>query len=278
MHKSNQRELLVKTRSWHNEFKKTSALSDLDISAIRKQLKGRQPFSIYFNAAVEDLADGIANRYFHLNFPDGLAMAIEFEDMAIFTVIGEVEEKLLLDIASNPRRTEFHVADKQADHIAKTAGKRICRRAELVYYLLEHPKHFHINDSDMRLLTPDDLLTVESFYAKHYPQTIFSTWMLERPFIGLFVDNKLASAGGTIVIDRSDNAANIGNFLSAPEFRGKGYSKQVLKCLINKLLDLGINTFSLGTTADNIPACRAYESVGFIQIEKRIELEMTAMI
>jgi RimJ/RimL family protein N-acetyltransferase len=268
---------VAKELSWHKDFKKTSALRNEELASLRKFLGGRQPFSIYLNAAIQDLDAGIDNRWFHINSPSGIVMAIEFDDITIFSVIGEPEQRLLAAIAGNPRRTEFHALSEHAEQISKIAGNRICRRAELVYYLLEQRSHFNTNGFDMRLLTPDDVQTVESFYADHYPQTIFSTWMLERPFVGLFNDNNLVSAGGTIVLDRRDNAANIGNFLTAPEFRGKGYSKQVLKCLINHLLDQGINTFSLGTTAENIPACRAYESVGFIQIEKRIELEMTAI-
>lgn len=261
-------------RPWHQWFKPTSALTESERSSVRAVLAGRQPFSIYFNAALQDLDIGINNRHFYIHSDSGVAMAIEFDEITIFSVIGEVHEDLLFSIALNPRRTEFHLTNEHAELVADTAPERICRRANLVYYLLQSSNQFEMPDVDLRRLRPADLDLVSSFYAEHYPQTVFSTWMLERPFVGLFHEGKLVSSGGTIVIDHTDRAANIGNFLTAPQFRARGYSQLVLKYLLNELMKQDIGIFSLGTTSDNVPACKAYESAGFLQLETRIELEM----
>lgn len=262
---------------WQSYFSKTSELSAKQLESIRFLLDGKQPFSIYFNSSIDDLRRGIDNRRFYLSPANGLIMCIEFDEITIFTVIGTVEESLVSALASDPGRSEFHVSNAHAEFIMRVAGDRICRRAELVYYLLESPGRFNTDGFDLRLLRPAHIQTVSQFYADNYPQTIFSKWMLEKPFIGLFIDGKLVSAAGTIVIDQKDHAANIGNFLTAPQHRGKRYSQLLAKALINELMNQGIKTFSLGTTVDNVPACRAYEAVGFRPLEKRVELEMRAL-
>ena len=259
-----------------NSFKRTSSLSESEISSIRVLLEGKQPFSIYFNAALEDLSKGIDNRWIHLSTGTGIAMGIEFDDLSVFSIIGQVSDDVVAAIAENAKRCEFHVSKEYAARLALLCSARISRRSELRYYLLKREKPFPIDSGlDIRRLTQNELSEVHSFYSSNYGQTIFSSWMLEQPFFGLFVEDQLVSSGGTIVIDRQDMAANIGNFLTAPDFRGKGYSKVIAKTLINALLQEGIHCFSLGTTAENLAACRVYESVGFVLNESRIELELT---
>lgn len=78
------------------------------------------------------------------------------------------------------------------------------------------------------------------------------------------------------MIDWNDRAANIGNFLTIPKFRGMGFGKIVAKKLINELINQGITTFTLGTTEENVPAWKTYESIGFSLLERRVEIEFSA--
>jgi predicted nuclease of predicted toxin-antitoxin system len=129
----------------------------------------------------------------------------------------------------------------------------------------------------IRILNTDDLPFVEKFYAENYDTTIFSAWMLEQPFIGLFVDNVLASAGGAAVLDTISGVANIGNFLTLSKFRGRRYAQMVAKALMNELMNRGFSLFTLGTTEENVAAWRAWESIGFRLLERRVELELKAL-
>jgi ribosomal protein S18 acetylase RimI-like enzyme len=148
---------------------------------------------------------------------------------------------------------------------------------ELKYYILQRQDLFQENFEGIRRLLKEDLALVERFYSKNYDGTIFSPWILELPFFGKFRDGQLIAAGGSIVIDELGNAANIGNFLTAPDFRRQGIGKLLTKRLINELINLGITTFTLGTTEENIFAWKAYESVGFSLLERRKEIEFAAL-
>ena len=155
-------------------------------------------------------------------------------------------------------------------------GSRVLRRDRLKYYILEKDKPFPGARDDIRRLEKVDIDLVRNFYKSHYSGAIFSAWMLELPFWGLFVNQELVAAGGAIVIDRYGKAANIGNFLTSPKFRGNGYGKTIAKTLINDLMDDGVSIFTLGTTEENISAWKTYESVGFKLLERRVEIEFSS--
>ncbi len=258
-------------------FKKTSELTEAEIAAIRVLVLDQQPFSSYFNAALNDLNRGLDNRIFHLKEDSGLAMGIDFDGLRIMSIVGEIGKDTVREIAQDNRRTEFHVGRADADVIETVSGPRVVRRAELKYYALERHEAFELDSLpsvETRLLNVLDLHFVEKFYAENYQSTIFSSWMLDQPFIGLFVDKALASAGGAAVLDTVSGAANIGNFLTLSKFRGRRYAQIVAKALINDLIKKGFSLFTLGTTEENIAAWRAWEAVGFQLLERRVELEI----
>lgn len=50
------------------------------------------------------------------------------------------------------------------------------------------------------------------------------------------------------------------------EYRGKGYAKKLLKVVIERLIAQGRHTLALYVKADNEPAIKLYESLGFARI------------
>ena len=254
-------------------FKPTSQLTDAEIVAIQTILQGRQPFSLYFSAAIKELSRGLDNRSFCVKDGDGVVMAIDFDELRVISVIGKIDDDILPNLVSNGRRSELHVTEELADKLSRLGAGRLARRNTLRYYQLRKSDLFEVDSRNLRRLSLDQLDIVKRFYAENYDGAIFSNWMLAMPFYGLFVEGELASAGGCVVMDETERAANIGNFLTTPRYRGKGLAKQVTKTLLNNLITSGIASFTLGTTEENVPAWRAYESVGFSLLEKRIELE-----
>src|SRR3546814_16474744 len=69
-------------------------------------------------------------------------------------------------------------------------------------------------------------------YAAHYPATIFSSWMLAEPFLGLFEDGRLLACGGVTVSNRAMGAANLGNVLTHSGHRGRGLARTVVCSLV----------------------------------------------
>ncbi len=254
-------------------FTRASNISENQRELAQRILRGRQPFQMYFNAALEDAKGGVDNRWFYFSRLGGMVLGIDFDDLRIFSIVGDVDDQVLSAVATNSRRTEFHVSVEDAERIKVIGSRRVIREARLRYYQLARRTRFPEEKADVRRLESTDLEMVRTFYARNYDGTIFSEWMLGHPFIGLFIDGLMVSCGGTVVLDRAGKAANIGNFSTDPSSRGRGYGKIVAKALVNRLIDEGIEVFTLGTTEENVPAWKTYEAVGFGLLENRIELE-----
>jgi ribosomal protein S18 acetylase RimI-like enzyme len=114
---------------------------------------------------------------------------------------------------------------------------------------------------------------ITAFFASHYPQTIFSPWMLERLFLGIVEHGALVACGGLVAAPES--ISNVGNFLTAPSARGRGLGRAVAATLTHHLFDQGMSKVTLGTTEDNTAACRAYEATGFRSFDRRMQLDLT---
>src|SRR3546814_19807483 len=94
-------------------------------------------------------------------------------------------------------------------------------------------------------------------YAAHYPATIFSSWMLAEPFLGLFEDGRLLACGGVTVSNRAMGAANLGNVLTHSDPRRRGLARTVVCPLLPRLGRAGFPLFFLGAPTAGPAARRA---------------------
>lgn len=64
--------------------------------------------------------------------------------------------------------------------------------------------------------------------------------------------------------DFKQNSVHIGFVILAPEYRGKGIGRQMMRCALKYASDiLGMNTVTLGVFLNNTAAVDCYRSVGF---------------
>ena len=71
--------------------------------------------------------------------------------------------------------------------------------------------------------------------------------------------------GAETVLDE----CNIGNIVTAKEYRGKGYATEILTILLNNLQRRGIKKVFLEVEHDNAPAIALYEKFGFTRYGQR---------
>ncbi|MCP5113950.1 MAG: GNAT family N-acetyltransferase [bacterium] len=99
---------------------------------------------------------------------------------------------------------------------------------------------------------------------RHYPGNFFHPSHLEGGlYVGGYVSGKLAVVAGTHAFARSEGAAVLGNIVTAAEFRGRGYCQAGTGFLIEQLRAEGCRHIGLHVNAENWPAIRCYEKVGF---------------
>jgi RimJ/RimL family protein N-acetyltransferase len=127
------------------------------------------------------------------------------------------------------------------------------------------------------LLSSTDLTEVEGFYDRAYPGTWFQPRMLETGrYIGIRRDGALVCVAGVHVWSPAWGVACLGNVATVPAARGTGLATAACADLCRILLDDGIDVISLNVRADNAPAIRAYEKLGFAHAADYVEVMLSA--
>jgi predicted GNAT family acetyltransferase len=106
----------------------------------------------------------------------------------------------------------------------------------------------------------DDLLRL---YDESYPGNWFDPHLLQtRQYFGLRVKGGLVSVAGVHVYSETYRVAAIGNVVTHPAHRNKGYARLVTARLCQSLLET-VDHIGLNVRADNEAAIACYRKLGF---------------
>ncbi len=124
----------------------------------------------------------------------------------------------------------------------------------------------HIEDAAARdavQLGPADRDEVLAFYEASYPGHWFEPQLLDTGcYFGRSVDGQLVCVAGVHVHSPSRRVAALGNITTHPDQRGRGHARAVTARLCQHLAQ-SVDHIGLNVKADNAPAIRCYESLGF---------------
>lgn len=255
---------ILPTRSWTSE----------DLLWAKSFLQDRIPYSLYFQCQLDAMGEASDRRGLYIGKDRrGLILAIAFDGADVFTTVGDLTEDELKLTASSDRVSELHVDVSHLDKLLSICGARVQKVDDLLYYRLDYAAPLTC-DARCRLLTDADYMQAKAFYDEFYAETVFSRWMLNLPFCGLFDNGTLIAAGGAIIWSKEIQMCNIGNFLTHPDYRGRGYARAVTRHLLALLNGEGMQTFTLGTNELNRAAQRVYESLGFRLVERRKQIDL----
>lgn len=255
-------------------FLPVQSLAKTQVQAARRLVAHRLQFRIYVEALLAASPDDNANRRVLLGRSGG-ALSIDFSAATVRTLIGALDPTETAEAVTVDRRAELHIEPDQVEIVQKRYAGRITAIKQLKLYELSGPINSSA-DPRCRQLTGVDLPMVAAFYQRFYPTTIFSAWMLENPFYGLFEDGLLRAAGGVTASAEKVGAANLGNFLTDPDRRGRGFAGVVTSTLIHDLTAAGFDHFALATNEENRAAWRCYERIGFRLVERRPQVDLSA--
>jgi ribosomal protein S18 acetylase RimI-like enzyme len=253
----------------------TSRLSAEQRTRIAALLADQPWFDFYWQCSLDDLASGLDNRSYRLGERGlGLVMGVQFDGVSVYSTVGQLDPDDTRCVTDGPARAEVHAQSEHAPWIRAQAGARIEREDRIAYYQLDaRGRADRRADApvgvEARRVTPADHAEVLSFYASQYRETVLSAWMLELPFVGVWVSGRLAAGAGTIVMSRRLSACHVGHFLTDPAQRGQGLAGIAAQALFDQLDAEGISSWSLGVSEDNVPAQRAYERLGFTRVDAR---------
>jgi len=131
-------------------------------------------------------------------------------------------------------------------------------------------------DADARPLGVEDLPALDRLYATDpMAGDFFHPGLLDTGcYLGIEVAGELVATAGVHVLDRVNRVAAIGNVVTAPTHRGQGLGQRVTGALCHQLRTQ-VATIGLNVAPDNHAARRVYQRLGFVEVLRFEEAELT---
>jgi ribosomal protein S18 acetylase RimI-like enzyme len=117
---------------------------------------------------------------------------------------------------------------------------------------------------DVEPLTPADAGELNRLYRLGFGSWLPPQSVAEGIYFGIRVGRRIVAAAGTHVIGRDARIAVVGNVLTQPEYRGRGYAEATTSAVTAELLRF-CDHVVLNVRADNPPALNAYRRLGFAE-------------
>jgi ribosomal protein S18 acetylase RimI-like enzyme len=119
-------------------------------------------------------------------------------------------------------------------------------------------------DPGVETLSPSDAGELNRLYRLGFGSWLAPQSIAEGIYYGIRVNGRLVAAAGTHVIGRSARIAVVGNVLTQPEFRGRGYAQATTAAVTARLLEF-CDHVVLNVRSDNPPALNAYRKLGYVE-------------
>jgi ribosomal protein S18 acetylase RimI-like enzyme len=113
----------------------------------------------------------------------------------------------------------------------------------------------------LRLL-PVEIQDLNRLYGLGFTSWLPSDSIANGVYYGVRVSGRLVAAAGTHVISREGKLAAVGNVMTAPEYRGRGFAKLTTSAVTQELLQF-CDEVVLNVRSDNPPAIAAYTAIGY---------------
>jgi ribosomal protein S18 acetylase RimI-like enzyme len=129
-----------------------------------------------------------------------------------------------------------------------------------------------VDDPGVERLSPADAPELNRLYRLGFGSWLPGQSIAEGAYYGLRIRGRIIAAAGTHIVGREARLAVVGNVMTAPEFRGRGYAKAVTAAVTAELLGF-CDDVVLNVRADNPPALNAYRRIGYaehVRYEERL--------
>jgi GNAT superfamily N-acetyltransferase len=127
-------------------------------------------------------------------------------------------------------------------------------------------------DAGIEVLTSGDAGELNRLYRLGFGSWLPPQAINEGIYRGIRVNGRLVAAAGTHVIGKRAGIAVVGNVLTQPEYRGRGYAQATTSAVTAHLLEF-CDHVVLNVRSDNPPALNAYRRLGYaehVRFEERL--------
>ena len=113
-------------------------------------------------------------------------------------------------------------------------------------------------------LLPSEIGDLNRLYQLGFASWLPAATVAEGVYYGMRVNGQLVAAAGTHVVSRTARLAVVGNVLTKPDYRGRGFATAVTGAVTAELLR-DCDQVALNVRADNPPALNAYRRLGYTE-------------
>jgi ribosomal protein S18 acetylase RimI-like enzyme len=174
----------------------------------------------------------------------------------------QVEELLAAIRTELPSRFYGHMT---TEHLASLKSEYVAEQLVPMIRMGLHRDDFVRADMDLSQVAPlshSDTADIIDLY-QYYPGNFFEPYQLETGYYyGIREGEQLVSIAGIHVVSSANDVAAIGNIVTHPDHRSKGYSRQCTSYLLDKLFGL-VSLTALNVQSENGAARSIYKRLGF---------------
>jgi ribosomal protein S18 acetylase RimI-like enzyme len=244
-----------------------------DREVIRSFLDRDRIFAAYALADLEDRDTGRARWGIAHAGDEVVSLVLEYGGPApqpLF-VAGRDDgvEAILRDVI---RPSIAYVACLPANQAAVERRYRLEPGPQMVRMWVDTSMFRPVFDPGVERLVPTDAGELNRLYRLGFGSWLPPQAIADGVYYGIRVNGRLVAAAGTHVIGRRAGIAVVGNVLTQPEFRGRGYAQATTAAVTARLLEF-CNHVVLNVRSDNPPALNAYRRLGYaehVRFEERL--------
>jgi len=244
-----------------------------DRELIRSFLERDRLFAAYPLADLEDRSAGRAKWGIARSGDEIVSLVLEYGGPApqpLF-VIGRDDgvEAILRDVI---RPSIAYVACLSGNTSAVERRYRLEPGPQMVRMWVNRETFHEARDPGVERLAPTDAGELNRLYRLGFGSWLPPSAIAEGIYYGIRVNGRLVAAAGTHVIGRRARIAVVGNVLTQPEFRGRGYAQATTSAVTAQLLEF-CDHVVLNVRSDNPPALNAYRRLGYaehVRFEERL--------
>lgn len=163
-----------------------------------------------------------------------------------------------------PARGFFHGFDEDLRRLESV--RAVTRRGLFRRMLWTGGPELHaVDTARAERLGPADLAALQALYRDSYPEAHFEPVQLDKGLLhGVREGERLLSVAGVHVLSSAEGVAMLGNIATRRERRGEGLARIATASLMADL-SRRVRLIGLNVHADNEPARRLYEKLGFAE-------------
>ena len=244
-----------------------------DVGLIRDFLERDRIFAAYALADLEDRDPNRARWGIARAGDEVVSLVLEYGGPApqpLFAVgRDDGVEAILRDVI---RPSIAYVACLPATQAAVERRYRLETGPQMVRMWIDTASFHEAFDPGVERLLATDAGELNRLYRLGFGSWLPPQAIAEGVYYGIRVNGRLVAAAGTHVIGRRARIAVVGNVLTQPEFRGRGYAQATTSAVTARLLEF-CDHVVLNVRSDNPPALNAYRRLGYsehVRFEERL--------